>query len=252
MKFRNILILAFGMSTSALALAQANAQDGQWRGLAGLAGSFASGNTDSRSLALNSDLARKTASDKTSVGAYINYGKSNGTTSANKWGLNGQYDYDLNAQTFGFVGLGLSGDKVSDLSLRTNVGAGLGYHVVATPATVFDVHGGLGYSTDKYSHTESIGGKTANQFSRAELVLGEESSHKLSEAVQFKQKLNVFPGMSGDKALRTEFTAGLGVAMSKDLNLSVNLNQTTNSKPPVGLKKSDTSLLLGVTMKLGN
>jgi putative salt-induced outer membrane protein len=201
-------------------------------------------------------MARATERDKITLGGMINYAKSEDAagvseTTANKWAANGQYDYNLTQRIFVFGKLGLEADRLIDLKLRTSLAVGPGYHVIQTPDTTFDVFGGVGYITDKYRVTQTIGGETDTRFDRFTLMVGEESSHRLSETTSFKQRLEVYPGLSGDKAVIAKFNAGLGVAMSSTLSLTVGLIDTYNSKPPAGLKKNDLGVFTGVSVKLG-
>jgi putative salt-induced outer membrane protein len=253
------------MGASALALSvllsaplAASAQDktdGQWRGVAGAALAATSGNSSTQSLSMNVDVARATTADKTALGAFVNYGKSKAgavsTTNTNKWAAFGQYDFNLGPRTVAFGRLGLEGDGVADLNLRTALAGGLGYKVIATKETQFTVYGGLGYSTDKYDSVKVIGGKAGTSFSRSSVYLAEESSHQLSPTVAFKQRLDLFPGLSGDKAVIAKFTAGLNVAMSSTLSLTVALQDNYNSKPAAGQKKNDVALLTGINVKFG-
>lgn len=229
--------------------------DGEWRGLGGAALSVSSGNTTSSALLVNLDMARATERDKITLGASVNYArnKSDGVsqTTANKWAATGQYDYNLTPVVYGFGKLGLEADRVVNLRLRSTLVGGLGYHVIKTKEANFDVFGGVGYITDKYRVEQRIGDETDTSFSRVTLLLGEESSHQLSSAVSFKQRLEIYPGLSGDKAVLAKFNAGLGVAMSSTLNLTVGVVDTYNSKPPAGLKKNDFGFFTGVSIKLG-
>jgi putative salt-induced outer membrane protein len=229
--------------------------DGLWRGTAGAALAVSSGNTSSQTLAANVDMVTATAADKITLGGGINYGSSKvagkNTTTANKWAAAGQYDYNLSPKVFVFGKLGLEGDELSDLSMRSTLAGGVGYKLVDSKEMSFSVFGGAGYSTDKYDINKTIGGKTAKSFSRASLMLGEESSHQLSPTTSFKQRLELYPGLSGDKAMIAKFTAGLGVAMSSTMNLTVGLSNNYNSKAAAGTKKNDAGLFMGVNVKLG-
>ena len=248
------LILALGCIAPFAASAQIKA-DGQWRGSGGAALSMTSGNTSGSSLALTLDSVRATASDKLSLGAGINYArnKSGGTsvTTANKWGGFGQYDYNLSPQTFVFGRLGLDGDELIDLDRRLAMAGGLGYEVWNTKESQFEIFGGLGYTSDKYARRQTIGGTTDTSFARASIYLGEASSHQLSPTVSFKQRLDLYPGISGDKAVLAKFSAGLGVAMSGTMNLTVGLTDTYNSKPPAGTKSNDLGIFTGINLKFG-
>jgi putative salt-induced outer membrane protein len=237
--------------------AQEVKKDGLWRGTAGASLAATSGNSDTQSMNASVDMFSITASDKISTGGGINYGKSKDsagktTTTANRWNGYGQYDYNLSPKIFVFGRLGLEGDKLVDLSMRTTVSGGVGYKVIESKDLTFNLFGGAGYSTDKYSKKQTIGGKTDTKFSRASLMFGEESSHVLSASTTFKQRLEVYPGLSGDKAKILKFTAGLGVAMSSTMNLTVGLTDNYNSAPPAGKKKNDLGLFTGINVKLGS
>jgi putative salt-induced outer membrane protein len=231
--------------------------DGQWRGLAGASLSATSGNTEGLALLLNADMARATEQDKITLGGRVNYAKNKNVatgvseTTANNWGANGQYDYNLSPQIYVFGKLFLEGDQIVDLKLRAALTGGAGYHVIVTHETTFDVFGGVGYIADEYSVAKTIGDETDTRFDRATLLLGEESSHQLSQTTTFKQRLEVYPGVSGDKAVLVKFNAGLGVAMSSTLSLTVGVTDSYNSKPPVGVKSNDFGLFTGINVKLG-
>lgn len=251
---------ALGIAAIALLAAtpQAHAEiktDGQWRGNGALAFASTSGNTSSTSLLLSADALRATAADKITLGAAANYArnKSNGksSTTANKWGAFGQYDFNLSPRLFAFGRLGIDGDELIDLNLRSTLSGGLGYKLIDTKETTLELFGGAAYTTDSYDVAQTVGGKTGTRFSRTSLYLGEGSTHQLSASTSFKQRLDLYPGLTGDKAKLAKFTASLNVAMSSTLGLSVGLVDSYNSKPPAGAKKNDLSVFTGITVKLG-
>ena len=249
----------FTLLALAAALPAAFAQtktDGLWRGAGGAALAITSGNSSTQALNLSTEMSSATATDKITLGGGINYGKSKDSagktsTTANNWAGNGQYDYNLSPKMFVFGKLGLEGNSLVDLSLRTTLAGGVGYKLIESKELNFTVFGGLGYSTDKYDTDKTIGGKTGKSFNRASLMFGEESSHVLSSTTSFKQRLEVYPGLSGDKAKIAKFTAGLSVAMSSTMSLNVGLTDTYNSKPAAGTKKNDLGLFTGINVKLG-
>jgi putative salt-induced outer membrane protein len=247
------LIVVAGLAASG-AWAQAKT-DGLWRGAGGAALSATAGNTSSNSLLLNAETTKATAGDKITLAAAVNRAQSKtdgvNKTTADKWAGNGQYDLNLSPQLFVFGKLGLESDKLVDLSLRTTLAGGLGYKLISTEQTSFEIFGGLGYSTDSYGSDRTIAGKTARSFSRASIYLAEASAHQLSPTVSLKQRLELYPGISGDKALLAKFSASLNVAMSDTLSLNVGLTHTHNSKPPAGTKSGDTGLFTGVNVKFG-
>lgn len=242
-------------SVFCLAAAAQDKTDGLWRGSGGAALSATSGNTSTSSLLVTAEAVRATTTDKTSLGATVNRAKNRtggaSQTTADRWALLGQYDYNLSPRVYGFGKLGFEADKLIDLDLRASLAAGLGYKVISTPETAFDVLAGGAYTRDKYGLTQTINGKTDTRFSRASVYFGESSSHKLSPTVTFKQRLDLYPGISGDKAVLAKFTAGLAVAISSTLNLTVGLTDNYNSKPPAGTKANDVGLFTGINVKFG-
>ncbi|MFZ2649082.1 MAG: DUF481 domain-containing protein [Burkholderiaceae bacterium] len=249
--FAGAVLCAF-MATPVLAQIKT---DGQWRGSGGASLAVSSGNTRSNALLLSAEASRASTADKISLSGTANYAKSTNAgvdqTTANKWGGALQYDYNLTTRIYTFGKLGLEGDRIVDLSLRSSLAGGLGYHLIDTPQTTLDVFGGAAYTTDKYRVVKTIGDATDTRFARASLLFGEESTHELTSTVSAKQRLDVFPGLSGDKAVLMKFNAGLSVAMSSTLNLTVGLVDNYNSKPPAGQKKNDVGLFTGVNMKFG-
>lgn len=245
-------LLASLVATAAVAQVKA---DDQWRGTTGLAAAYTSGNSDTSSLALTADFAKANVVDKISLGGSYNYARSRAndvrTTTADRWTLQGQYDYNLTQRTFVFGRLGGEGDKLIDLNWRTAVAGGAGYKLIDTDQHSFNVFGGIGYSRDRYDTVQTIGGRNGTTFSRASLLLGEESSHQLTETTRVRQRLEYSPGVSGDKAQLVRFTAGLSVDMTRSLALTVGLVDTYNSKPGVGKRANDLSVLTGISYQLG-
>lgn len=229
--------------------------DGQWRGSGGAGLSATSGNSNTTNFTLTAEGERATLADKIAFGANVNYGRSkaNGLTSttANKWGGFGQYDYNLSQRVYSFGKLSLDGDELVDLSLRASLAGGLGYKLIDTDQTRLSVFGGAAYSRDRYSEPKTIHGETNTRFSRSSLFVGEESSHTLSASTTFKQRLDVYSGVSGDRAKIAKFTAGLAVAMTRTLSLTMDLVDNYNSRPPAGFKSNDVAFFTGISVKLG-
>jgi putative salt-induced outer membrane protein len=214
-----------------------------------------SGNSTSHAFLVNADVARITAADKISLGGYVNEGSSKvggvTTTTSGKEGVNGRYDYNLSPKMFAFGGLGFDHDRVQDITLRSLISAGIGSHIIKTETKSFDVFGGVSFTDTRYNIEQTISGETKKDFHSLGLLLGEESTQQVSEAVLFKQRLEYYAGMTGSKAQLVKFTGALNVAMNKTISLSVGVIDTYNSKVGVGVKKNDVSLFTGISMKLG-
>ncbi len=236
---------------SSTSFAQATVKDdGQWRSALGLGASVASGNTDASTINLTGDAVRKTKEDKWSVYGGAVYGKSNGVKNADALRAGTRYDWNIGSSIFAFGSGDFERDTIAGLNSRLGLGAGLGYHVINAPETTWDIFGGAGYTMDRYAAPRAIGNNTVDSYNYANLLLGEESTHKLGESTSFKQRFVAYPNLKDTNAWRSQFDAGLGVAMSKAMSLNVGLsNRYNNAAPGAGLKKSDTLLTTGISYK---
>jgi putative salt-induced outer membrane protein len=229
--------------------------DGLWRGTGGAALSANSGNTESVAAQLKIEAARLTEVDKLSLGGNLNYARNTvdgaDSTSANKLGAYGQYDFNLGPSLLAFGRLELARDQLTDLDLRSVVGAGLGWKLIDREQTRFTVFAGFSHSTDRYGSAQTIDGRSSDRFSRSSVLLAEESQHALTPSISVKQRLSVQPGISGDKGLLANFTADLAVALNSSMSLSVGVVNAYDSQPPEGRKRNDLGLFTGVNVKFG-
>ena len=229
--------------------------DGRWRGSGGAALAATRGNSETSSALLSFELARATFNDKISFGGNLNQGRSRvegeDKTTSDKWAVTGQYDHNLNPQQYTFVKLGFESDKLAQLDLRTTLALGTGYKLLDTKENSFALLAGAARSLDRYRSPVTIDGETTTRFARTSLFVGEESQHQLTASTLFKQRLEFYPGVSGDRAKLVKLNAGLGVAINSSMNLTVGVTGTYNSNPPDGQKRADAGLFTGVNVKLG-
>ena len=223
--------------------------DGEWRSLFTAGASVATGNTDAKSASLGADVIKLTTMDKWALTGSGQYARSDGDTTANRLAGTGLYSRDITPDWFGFGQLDLLHDAPNDLSLRTSLGSGIGYHVVKKPDQTFDLSAGLAYTMDRYRHTQLIEDEVRSRYDHAELLLAEESNNKLTDSTSFKQKLTIYPSVSDGDGVRTVFDAGLSVAMTKQLALTATLSHRYDSRPGAGLGKNDTLFVTGVSLR---
>lgn len=240
--------LALGASQATLAQATLK-NDGQWRAAFGLGASFASGNSQAGNISLSADAVRATADTKLSLYGKAQYARSNEATTDKQARLGARYDHDLSQALFSYVSSDFEHNKLTDLQLRSQLGGGLGAHLLQGEAHSVDVFGGLSYTHDKYSQPTLIDEQIRGRFSYASLMLGEESSHQLSDTASLKQRLTVLPNLKDRGEFRANWDASLAVAINKRLSLDVGLSFAHNSDPGLGRKPNDTLLTTGISVK---
>lgn len=249
------VLLAAALVGGALASGPARAQatlkpDGQWRHAIGLGLSYASGNSESSTLTLNADGVRQTDHDKWSYFGKALRAESDGKTIGDQIGLGTRYERDLNTRVFGFGQGDYLRDQPANLSQRVSVGAGLGYHVFKTDETTWDVFSGLGFTNDRYVTPTDIGGATRNSWGYAELLLGQESNHQISDTSTFRQRLVIYPNLNDSGEFRAQFDAGLAVAINATMSLTATLTYRYNSDPGGGTENGDLLFVTGISAKL--
>lgn len=229
--------------------------DGLWRGTGGASFSAVSGNSSSTALGLDTAFVRATAGDKWSLDARARYARSLAdgvrSTTTNQWAANGQYDLNLGPAQYLFGKLGLESDAVVALDLRYTLAGGLGHKWWASERHSASVFGGAAYTVDRYGAPQLVDGRSDRRFTRSSLLLGQESQHELSGSTTLKQRLEVFTGLSGDKAVLTKFTAAMAVAVNARFSVTLGLSHASNSKPPAGSRRHDTGLLAGLSLRFG-
>jgi putative salt-induced outer membrane protein len=230
----------------------------EWLGNGGLAFSDASGNTQTTSLTLTADATRQTADDKLSLSAQYVGSRDKSTvngvtitsTTANQWFARSRYDHNMSDKTFRFGGLEFSHDQIQLLGLRSVFSVGLGYHMTKTTESQFDLLGGVSYRSDQYIDPGvTINNQLRTGFDTAELLLGEESSNKLSESTNFKQRLMFRPNT--EQGFLVTFDSTLMVAINKTLSLRVSFQDRYNSLSQEPIKRNDTLFFTGINVKFG-
>ena len=241
------LTLALGAVALTLASQATQAQDtpdGKWHGGLSVSGAMASGNSSSRTLAANADASVATAEDKLSLFGIANYGRNKvegvDTTTADLLRLGGRYDFNLGPQWFSFGGADGETNKAGGVRDRYSLNGGVGYHLVKDDATNWDIFSGLGYTATRLTDGSSANG--------AQVLFGEESSHKVSETTTLKQRLVYYPG-GGDLGHRATFDAGLATQIIAGWTLNAGLASRYTSRVPVGTKKTDNLLTVGFGYK---
>ena len=143
----------------------------------------------------------------------------------------------MTSRVFGFVGGDFQTDQLQLLDLRSVFSGGLGFHLIKSERTTFDLLGGGNYTREKYS-----------DFSRnvAGLTLGEEIATKLGASTSLTEKLYFYPDLSETGEYRAAFNFGTATKISKWLGWQNSFGDIYVTNPPPGTRQNDILLTTGL------
>ena len=95
-----------------------------------------------------------------------------------------------------------------------------------------------------------VADEVRSNYGRAELLLGQQSEHALTESTRLKQRLSVFPNLQESGTYRAVFDATLAVAMDRRFALTASLNYRYNSDPGTALAKGDLLFITGIMVRM--
>jgi putative salt-induced outer membrane protein YdiY len=150
-----------------------------------------------------------------------------------------RYDRNFGARVFTYGSAQFDFDEFQDLDLRSVLGGGLGYHVLKSEAAFFNLDLGGAWNREKFA--------TGLVRHSGEVVLGEESRHRLTSVLNLFQSLTVNPNLTETGQFRLAFDGGANIRLSRSLNFHVTLTDRYLSNPLPGLRKNDVLLSTGVT-----
>jgi putative salt-induced outer membrane protein YdiY len=229
-----------------------------WSGLLDTGLSLTRGNSESLTFDLSGKAARVTDRDKISVYTTAIYSDStiDGVSSTTAHAIRGGVRGDLNVSeklfVFGFTDFEY--DQFQDLDLRNVVGGGLGYHVINTKATTFDVFAGGDFDQDFFgaiAATATAPATAAVTRKNGEVDLGETFNAKINNRTTITEQFSLFPNVSDTGTYRFQFDTTAATKLKNWLSWQVTYSDRFLSDPLPGFKKNDLLLSTGIRLTFG-
>ena len=229
-----------------------------WSGLLDTGLSLTRGNSQSLTYSLSGKAARTTERDKISVYSTAIYTDStvNGISSTTAHAVRGGVRGDLNVSdklfVFGFTDFEY--DQFQDLDLRNVVGGGLGYHLIKTKATTFDVFAGGDFDQDFFgaiAATATAPAIPAVTRKNGEIVAGETFNAKVNNRTTITEQFSLYPNVSNTGSYRFQFDATAATKLKNWLSWQVTYSDRFLSDPLPGFKTNDLLLSTGVRLTFG-
>lgn len=241
---------AFVLVLAGNAFAQATVEeDGQWRAALGAGFASATGNTRSTSINLDADAVQATRQYKWAAYANALYTRSDGDETADQARLGTKYDWNLGPQAYAFGNAEFERDRIADLESRLTLGGGGGWRFVQTPELGFEVFGGIAHVSERYDGERLLDGRLRERYRYPTLLLGQASTHRLTGSTTASQRLAIYPNLENRGEYRAQWEGKLAVAINQTLSLTAGLTVKTNSDPGDAVKKTDTLLTSGISLR---
>jgi putative salt-induced outer membrane protein YdiY len=225
-----------------------------WTGNAGFGLSLSRGNTDTFNLNVSGEATHdpKTSSVWKFKGLYMR-GENNHLLAVDRLSLDARNERSFTKRIYGFGSLQFLEDQFKDIDYLVAPSAGVGYKLVATPVTSFNVDGGFGVKVEKNT-SRVIDATGASEVSRrrtdAVITASDKFEHKLSPSSALTQSFNaLWKAQDFGDALYT-FAAGAAAALTARTQLKIELLDTYSSRPPTAaVKSNDVALLTALVYK---
>jgi putative salt-induced outer membrane protein YdiY len=150
------------------------------------------------------------------------------------------YNLNLDHRWYAFGSVDLENDQFQDLDLRFSPAGGGGVHLIHTEQTQFDAQLGAALNREFFT--------TGLHRTSAEILLGEELTHKLFANSSLHEKLTFYPNVSDSGNFRTNFDASVSTAIRKWFSWQVSLSDRYLSNPVPGRKKNDVLFTTGLRL----
>jgi putative salt-induced outer membrane protein len=177
------------------------------------------------------------------------YGRSAGITAAQRFDLRFESDYKITRRLFSFGALSYQDDQFSGFQYQASGAAGIGYKLIDADVTKLSAQVGAGYRSlrpellikdDSGAVVDRI---PQDRTSDAVLTAGIDFDHSFNDSTKLTDKFVMEAG-SSNTSFKNDLA--LSVKMSKKLALAAGLGVRDNTKPPAGLKRTDTITTLNL------
>lgn len=151
------------------------------------------------------------------------------TANVNRGGA--RFDHDFVSRRFVFANTDFMTDGLQDLTLRSVVGGGIGYHLIKRDSATLNLLGGANFTRENYIEV---------QRNLAAGQVGEEFTLKLGKSTALLQNLAFFPDLTGSGGnYRSNFSLGTVTKIGKWLGWQNNFSDIYVTNPPTGKKRNE-------------
>ena len=207
-----------------------------WTGKGDIGASIATGNSENQAASANLELKNTVDQWQHTVGFAGNYGSDSGTTTAQRWELRGQTQYEFAERAYAFGAARYEDDRFSQFDYQTSLAGGLGYRIIDNEKTKFWVQGGPGY---RFAEIRETGESEDGVIFRGDIGF----EHQLTATTKIVDRFLVEAG-SDNTYMQNDL--GLEVTITGALGLRVGYQVRHNTDVGPGIEKTDTLTTIGL------
>ena len=154
-----------------------------WSGKISFGFNFAEGNTEQTQYTATANMKRRSSETRFIVDYFGNLTKTDGVESVNNHRIEGKFDIFRTRNYFYRPVFGeYYRDPLKNIRYRVTLGSGIGYHIIDTPKTEWDVAGGPAYQSTRFDSVEP--GQDSSEWTPA-LVAGTNFNTELTKNIDF-------------------------------------------------------------------
>lgn len=211
---------------------------GTWKGNVELGIVYTTGNTETETTSAKAKAATETEDWRHTIKYESLKSADQGTTTAERYVVNGQSDYKLDKKNFFFVMLNYENDRFSGYDYRITEAIGFGRRVLDEPNLTLDLEIGPGARQSKLET-----GETENEG----MVRGAgRLNWKISESSNFTEDLTVD---AGEDSTVTKSVSALSAQINGSLATKITYTIKNTSDVPPGVEKTDTETSVTLVYK---
>ena len=211
----------------------------EWHGK-GQVGAFQStGNSHDIGVSLALNLDRKGIEWEHKLTATIDYQRSNGLTSRERYLFAYEPRYNFDTDVFGFGLAQYESDRIQGFSSRYSLSGGLGYNLIASPDVKFSAKAG-----PAFRRTELVDGTAEDHLGG---LAGLDFAWKINKRLSFTQNANMVAETGSNATLVVDagnttlaLNSGLEAKISDRLSTGLSYALNYDSNPPPGGASTDT------------
>ena len=208
------------------------------KGEAGLV--ISSGNTETETANVKLALAHERDQWKNQFGLAGLYASDEVGTTAQRWEVFGQSDYNFSPKTFWFGAARYEDDRFSGFEYQATISTGLGRKFIDSEKTKFVGTAGVGYKVFETRDAFDDAGVLIEEGDRFDDIVFRgtlDYEHQLTDTTSLLDKFIVEAG-ADNTYYQNDFS--VQVKMTDVLALAVGYSVRHNTDPPIGFEKTDT------------